>query len=117
MIRSIFKLVLVLFVVTSMTSVVYAKETRIEQGGMTRNEVIGSSVGGVAGAGVGVGSSVVAISTAGTTGLSATGITTGLAAIGGSMIGGVVVLTAGTAIIVGAGIYGGYKLVHWYQTP
>jgi len=119
MIRSIFKLVLVLFVVVSMTSVVHATETRLEQGGMTTEQMVGAGVGGTVGAGIGAGGSVIAISNAGlVAGLSGPGISSGLFAIGGgSMIGGVVVLTAGTAIIVGAGIYGGYKLVHWYQTP
>jgi hypothetical protein len=119
MVRTIFKLVLVLFVVASMTSVVHATETRLEQGGMTRDEVIGAGAGGIVGAGAGIGTSVVAISATGTvTGLNAAGIASGLAAIGGgSMIGGVIVTTGGTAIVVLACAYGGYKVVQWWQTP
>jgi hypothetical protein len=91
------------------------KEIKMNSG-MTKSEVIGSSVGGVAGAGVSVSGSVLAISTAGSVpGLSAAGIATGVAAIGGSMIGGIIVCTGGTAILVGAGAYGGYKLVRWWQ--
>lgn len=117
--RSFFKTGLVIFVIVLLTSVVNANETKLEQGGLTKGEVIGSSVGGVTGAGAGITGSIAAISASGqVAGLSAAGITTGLSAIGGgSMIGGVIICTGGTAILVGAGIYGGYKLARWWNTP
>jgi hypothetical protein len=84
---------------------------------IAKNEVVGASVGGVVGSGVGITGSVAAISVAGeVAGLSAAGIASGLASIGGSMIGGVVVLTGGTVILAGAGLYGGYRLLRWWNT-
>ena len=69
------------------------------------------------GAAAGTVGSIVAISSAGTAGLSAAGITSGLAAIGGTVGGG---MAAGTAIAVAAPAaaaaavgYGVYKLYKW----
>ncbi|MFW6219342.1 MAG: hypothetical protein ACOC33_00610 [bacterium] len=74
-------------------------------------ESIGTVGGGVIGTGAGTTGSIVAVSAAGTGGLSGAGIMSGLTAIGGSAIGGIAVLTCGTAVVAGVGAYGGYKLV------
>lgn len=118
--RSIFKLAMVLFMIVSMASVSYAAPgAKLEQGGMTKAQAVGATVGGVAGAGTGIGGSVVLVTTIGTSAgyTGGAAITAGLAAIGGSLVGGIVVVTGGTALLAAGGIYGGYKLVRWYQTP
>lgn len=70
-------------------------------------------VGGVAG----IGGSVAAISAAGVSGLSAVGITSGLAAIGstvgGGMVAGVAVTVAAPAAAAAAIGYGAYRFIKW----
>jgi hypothetical protein len=126
-----FKTLVVMFMVMLTTvGIGYADQTRqmkLEQGGMTQQEVKGAVVGGATGGAVGVGGSVAAISKMGTiAGLSGTGITSGLKAIGvaaglksipiagGAMLGGIVVCTGGTVLLVGAVGYGGYRAVRWW---
>jgi hypothetical protein len=75
---------------------------------------IKASAGGVAGAAagtsIGLAGSMAAISTAGTAGLSGAGITSGLCAIGGSILGGAALLSCGVAVLAVGCSYGGYKL-------
>ena len=74
-------------------------------------EKVGAGVGGVAGTTAGVGGGIAAVSAAGTTvGLSGAGITSGLAAIGGTVLGGVAVIAVGSVLLAAAGAWGGYKL-------
>lgn len=57
------------------------------------------------------------MSAAGTTaGLSGPGIISGLAAIGGTAIGGVAVIAVGSVVLAAAGAWGGYKLVKWFKS-
>ena len=71
-------------------------------------EAISETLGAAGGATAGIAASIAAVSASGTVaGLSVTGITSGLAALGGSMLGGLVVVAA---IPVAVGI-GGYGLV------
>jgi hypothetical protein len=83
------------------------EERRARQTG--RYTAYGSSVAGGAGA-------VAVVAAAGTPGLSAVGISSGLAAVGGTMAGGIVVLTAGTAIATAATAYGAYRLFKWWRS-
>ncbi len=81
-----------------------------------KTEVAGAVSGAAVGTAGGIASSVAAISTAGSvSGLGAAGITSGLATIGGSMLGGVAVLSGGTVLLAGAFGYGGYKLAKWFK--
>ena len=68
-------------------------------------EDVAGGAGGVLGATCGIGGSVAGVAAAGVSGLSAVGVTSGLAAIGGTMIGGVVVLTAGVAVVTFGGAW------------
>ncbi len=71
----------------------------------------GAVAGGVGGATAGAGGGIAAVSAAGTTaGLSGPGIMAGLAAIGGTAIGGIIVLIGGTLVLTAGGAYCGYKL-------
>ncbi len=72
-------------------------------------ETIGEVVGAAAGTTAGVSTSVVAVSALGIPGLSGAGIVTDLTVIGGSILGGVVVITAATAALS----FGGIKLGRW----
>ena len=63
-------------------------------------------------AGAGVGKAVLAA--VGASGLSAAGITSGLAALGGTMVGGVVAFAVLPAAGTALGIYGGYKACQWW---
>jgi hypothetical protein len=79
-------------------------------------DAVGAGAGGVVGAGGGAAGSVLTVSATGAvSGLSGAGISSGLAAIGGSMVGGIVVCTLGTAALTLAGGYGGYRLVKWLR--
>lgn len=62
-------------------------------------------------AGAGVGKAVLAA--VGASGLSAAGITSGLAALGGTMVGGVVAFAVLPAAGTALGIYGGHKACQW----
>ena len=80
-------------------------------------EKVSIGTGSVLGMGAGAWSGKIALSIAGVSGLSAAGITSGLSAIGGSMLGGIVVLAAipVAGALAGAGIgYGGYKTYQWW---
>ena len=80
------------------------------------DEKIGIGAGGAAGTAAGVGGGVAAVSSAGTVaGLSGPGVMAGLAAIGGTVVGGIAVIAVGTAACAGAGAYGGYRLVKWLR--
>ena len=79
---------------------------------MDKSDKVSMGTGGVADLAAGVLSGKVVLSVAGVSGLSATGITSGLAVIGRSMVGGIAVLAA--LPVVGATAdaeigYGGYK--------
>lgn len=74
-------------------------------------EIIGTATGASVGAAAGMGGTVAAVSSLGVTGLSGPGIVSGLAALGGgSMLGGLVVATGGTALLVGGLGYAGYRI-------
>lgn len=80
-------------------------------------EKIGAGVGGAAGTAAGVGGGIAAVSAAGTTvGLSGPGIISGLAAIGGTVMGGVAVIAVGSVALAAAGAFGGYKLTEWLKS-
>lgn len=68
-----------------------------------RHASVGGAVAGVAG-------SIGAVAAAGTSGLSGVGISTGLAAIGGSMAGGIAVTAAAPAVVAGGLGYLVYRL-------
>jgi len=72
-------------------------------------EAVGTVVGAAVGASAGMAGSVAAISAAGTAGLSGAGITSGLTVIGGSMLGGMAVLTGGVLLLAAGGAFLGYK--------
>jgi len=73
--------------------------------------MIGAAAGAGVGAAAGMGATVAAISGLGVSGLSGPGIVSGLAALGdGSMLGGLVVATGGTALLVGGLGYAGYRI-------
>ena len=79
-----------------------------------KNRVISNSsipdvLAGSLGAGLGGALSFAALYGLGTTGLSAVGISTGLAAVGGTMVGGIFVLAAPIAIGAGVGVSLAYK--------
>ena len=79
-------------------------------------EKIGAGFGATAGTAAGIGGGVAVVSAAGTTvGLSGAGITSGLAAIGGTAIGGIAVIAAGTVLLAAGGAWGGYKLAQWLK--
>jgi hypothetical protein len=68
--------------------------------------------GAAAGTSAGLAGSAAAISSAGTvTGLSGAGITSGLASIGGSVLGGAAVLTCGVAVLAVGGAFGATVLM------
>jgi ribosome-binding protein aMBF1 (putative translation factor) len=77
----------------------------------SEKETISATVGATGGVAVGIGGAIGAVSVAGTAGLSAAGITSGLAAIGGTMLGGLAVVAA---IPVAVGL-SGYGLVKGIQ--
>jgi len=116
--KKVIGLVCLIFIIV-LTSVCHAAvDSKWENGGMTRDEVAATIGSAAAGGVIGAAGSVAAVSAAGSvSGLSAAGIASGLTAIGGSMIGGVVVCTGGVAILVIAGGYGGYRLIRWIKTP
>ena len=75
------------------------------------SHVAGGALGGLGGTGAGVGGSLALIGASGSVvGLSGAGITSGLAAIGGTMAGGIAVVSCGTALLAGLGVWGGYSL-------
>ena len=77
-----------------------------------RKKMSGITGGALAGTGAGLVTSAAAVSATGTvTGLSGAGIASGLAAIGGSMVGGMAVVTCGTVVLAGLGAWAGYKRV------
>ena len=74
----------------------------------------GAVAGGVVGTGAGLTGGTALVSASGTTvGLSGPGIMTGLAAIGGTAVGGIAVIAIGTVILASAGAYGGYRFAKW----
>lgn len=76
----------------------------------TKEKAAGAA-GGTVGTGIGLGVGTGLVSATGTTvGLSGPGIMSGLAAIGGSAIGGIAVIASGTVLLAGLGVYLGYKL-------
>ena len=82
-----------------------------------KKENAGAVVGGVAGTASGVGSGITAVSICGTTaGLSGPGIISGLAAIGGTALGGIAVIAVGTVGLAAAGAWGGFELVKWLRS-
>jgi hypothetical protein len=94
------------------TSVLLTLKEIINMETNDKDELIGAAAGAGLGAATGMGSSVAAVSAAGSVaGLSGPGIAAGLSAIGGgSMVGGLVVATGGTALLaVGLG-YVGYRI-------
>lgn len=80
---------------------------------LNENKTAAGTAGGAAiGTGVALVSSAAVVSASGTVaGLSGAGITSGLAAIGDTIAGGVAVVACGTVIIAALGAYGGYKLL------
>ena len=78
-------------------------------------EKIGAGVGGVVGTAGGATIGVAAVSAAGIHGLSGLGIISGLTAIGGTAVGGIVVIAAGTAAAAAVCGYLGYKSVEWWK--
>ena len=108
---------LTIIVALLFTTSALAGDTRWEQGGMNTAEKAGAVGGGAAGMTGGAATGVYAVSTLGTvSGLSGPGIMSGLAAIGGTAVGGIVVLTCGVAIVTAGAGYGGYRLVKWWTT-
>jgi len=74
-------------------------------------KAVGTAGGAAIGTGIGLTSSAVIVSASGTVaGLSGAGITSGLAAVGGTILGGAAILTCGTVIVAGLGAYAGYKI-------
>jgi hypothetical protein len=74
-------------------------------------ETAGTAGGAVVGTGVGLASSAAIVSASGAVaGLSGAGITSGLVAVGGTILGGAAILTCGTVVLAAAGAFAGYKL-------
>lgn len=71
--------------------------------------------GAFVGAVGGLGGAKATIATLGIPGLSGAGITTGLTAMGGSMLGGIAVASAGVGVLAFAGYFGGKALFDRYQ--
>ena len=80
---------------------------------MNWKEKVGTGVGATAGTGGGICASICAISALGVEGLSGAGILSGLATIGGTVVGGIVVVAGATVFVAGATAYGGYKAATW----
>ena len=82
----------------------------------TKSKIVGAT-GAVTGAGLGVGSATLAVSSAGTVaGLSGAGFTSGLAAIGGgAMISGFAIATAGVGAVAVAGLIGAKTAFEKYE--
>ena len=81
---------------------------------MNRPEKVSVGAGGVVGFGTGAVVGKVVLAAVGASGLSASGITSGLAVLGGTMVGGVVAFAVLPAAGTVLGIYGGYKACQWW---
>ena len=79
-------------------------------------ENVAGAAGALTGAASGMGASTVAISSLGVVpGLSGAGITSGLATVGGSMLGGIAVASAGVGVLAFAGYFGGKIALRKYR--
>lgn len=80
---------------------------------MKRSEKVGAGAGAATGFGGGMWGMLSAISALGTPGLSGAGILSGLATLGSTVVGGIVVTAGATVVAAGACAYGGYRAVKW----
>ena len=81
---------------------------------INKPEKVSAGAGGVVGFGAGAVVGKAVLATVGASGLSAAGITSGLAVLGGTMVGGVVAFAVLPAAGTALGIYGGYKACQWW---
>ena len=85
------------------------------KGTMNKREGISVGAGGAVGFGAGALASKALLATVGVGGLSAPGISSGLAVLGGTMVGGAVVFATLPAAGTVAGMYAGYKAYRWWR--